>query len=259
MSPRRRAFPPLIALLAAACAEESSTLVAPSGLDEPLDLEFTLPHIVADMFVRGEYVDSGAHRAQALVSEAELPPEEDYLTDTPPAETAIWNATTTVFFWPLRLEAVGEHDYIGNKSRVDVHATVRHDGAVIGSQPGFAEQAHFFLNPFPHHIYGIATIHLTTDCGLDADAKSDHSVWWEFAPGTGPSVFDKTGLSTYSTREFQPPCEPEPSTGGGSGGGGGGGLPEELTADYTCYMWFTYDEATLEVLDIQATWCIGGG
>ncbi|MSR20837.1 MAG: hypothetical protein EXR91_07640 [Gemmatimonadetes bacterium] len=258
MSPGRRIVPPLVALLVVACAEEPSTAVALGEFVEPLDLQLSFPQVSPDAFVAREYVDFPAPDAPALVPGGELPPEEEDPSNPATPETDIWNAHTGVVFWARQVEAYGEHDYIGNKGRVDITATVRHGGVVIASQPGSREDSHFFLNPFPHHILGNVLINIDSDCGLAADGMTNHSAWWEAAPGAGPSSFDKTALSTYSPREEQPACPPTVDSGSG-GGGGGGGIPEELSLDYTCWMWFTYDEQTLEVLDIQATWCTGGG
>lgn len=257
MSPVRRIFSPLVALLASACAEESSTAVALAGLDEPLDLQLSIPRLSPDMFVTREPMGLGALDVPALL-DGEEPPETEF-SDQPLAESAIWNAVTSVWFWPQRVEVVGEHDYIGNMSRVDITGSVWHDGLPIGSQSGSNQESHFFLNPFAHHMIGHVLINLDSDCGLDADGTTKHSVWWEFAPGTGAASFDKTELPSYATRESQPPCEPVVDYGGDSGGGGGGGGISDEWADYTCWIWFTYDEATLEVLDIQAMWCSGGG
>jgi len=249
-----------VALVATACAEEPSTAVARVALEEPVDLELALPALTPQLLVQPAAVESGAFEALAPLSEDEMSNGDvpDYST-----ATGIWDANTAVYFWPGSLEAVGEHRYIGNKSTVDVTGEVLHEGLVLVSRRGSREASHFFFNPTPHYIYASVTINLDRDCGLAGDGHSQHAVWWEFAPGTGAAAFDRNSTPSFATRESQPLCPPvvDPPTDGGQGGGGGGtnGIPEELSLDYTCWMWFTYDQQTLEVLDIQATWCTGGG
>ena len=257
MSPGRRIVPPLVALLVAACAEEPTTAVTLGGLDEPLDLQLSLPSVSRDLFVTRESVEFGARTVDAQVFGGEAPPEREYPSRPTTPAAAIWNAYTDVGFWPGQLEAWGEHDYSGNKGRVEVTAAVRHDGVVIGSQTGIKEETHLWVFPWAHHIIGNVFINTDSDCGLAADAQTDHSAWWEIAPGTGPSTFAREVLSTFSGRESQPACQPAGGGGGGGGGGTDGGGAESL--DYTCWMWFSYDMYTLEILDIHAMWCTGGG
>jgi hypothetical protein len=259
MSPGRRIVLYLAALSVAACAEEISTAVSAGSIDDPQDLPLSIPVVTPDLFVTHTRIDHAA-TGPALALGGELPPEYEPPPDYAPAAD-IWNAYTDLWFWPGQLEAWGEHDYVGNKGRVDVSADVRHDGVTIGSRTGITEEGHFFLNPFPHHIIGNVIINLDRECGLTADAYSSHSAWWEVTPGAGPHIFDRDTRNTNSGLASQPACAPTSGSGGGSGGGGGGidNGGAEGTLDHTCWMWFSYDEVTLEILDIHGTWCTGGG
>ena len=79
-------------------------------------------------------------------------------------------------------------------------------------------------------------------------------------PSAGPSTFARDVLSTQSGRESQPSCEPAGGYAGGGGGSGidGGGGGEDM-GFYECWLWLQYDLYTLEILDIHAMWCTGGG
>jgi hypothetical protein len=249
MSPGRRIIPPLIALWVAACTEAPSTAVALAGGEESLDLDLLVPRVAPDLLVSHEQVELGASHGSALVLDNDPPPDEQGAS-----ESQIWNAYTDLAFAPGMVEAWGEHDYTGNKSRVEVSLDVRYEGVVIGSRTGSKEQTHVFLNPFAHHIIGNVIINTERECGLSADAHTAHAAWWEFSPGSGPNTIARREEGTFSGLERQPSCAPEPPT-----PGPGGGTIDEGSLDYTCWMLITYDAETLEILDIQAVWCTGGG
>ncbi len=261
MSPGRRIVSPIVALVVAACAEEPSTAVALGGFDEPLDLQLSVPAVSPDVFVVRTFTEFGAPTIPALALRRELPPEHENPYGPSIAEAEIWNAYTDLMFWPEELEAWGEHDYVGNKGRVEVTANVQGNGDGIGTLAASTEESHFFLNPFPHHIIGNVRIQLGGDCGLSADAHTSHSAWWEMTPGSGPNVFDRAVRPTFAGRIAQPECEATSGDGGGGGGGGGidNGSGDSGSLDFTCWAWFSYDELTLEILDIHGTWCEGGG
>lgn len=250
MSPNHWIIPPLLALCVAACAEVPSTGLA--TLQESSDLELLVPEVSPELFIDRRFTVFGAPDSDGPAQ------TEDLISES---ESAIWDEYTDLEFQSSRVQAWGEHHYRGNKGRIEVSVVVRHDGALLGQRSGSTEQTHSFLSPFDHHIIGHVIMYTDKACGLSADAQSEHSAWWEMAFGSGPNLLGRTVAPSYSDQKAQPPCE-EPTvdySGGSSGGGGGGGVPEELTADFTCWAWFSYDELTLEVLDIHATWCTGGG
>jgi hypothetical protein len=253
MSPRRRIIFHCAALCVVACADESST--APLvGVEAPLDFDLAVPRLSRELMVARDSRVVGPPDGPARVLAED---EADYVGQEEPwVAPGIWNAQSGVVFWGSTVQGWGSHEYVANRSRVEVTATVWHDGVEIGRRTGGAEETHLFF-PWVRYLVGGVSIATDTECGLSADASSDHFVSWEFAPGTSAASFGSERTSSASGIEHQPVCEPEPATSGG--GGGTSGIPEELSSDYTCWMWFTYDEATLEVLDIQATWCTGGG
>ncbi|MBM4184911.1 MAG: hypothetical protein FJ207_11970 [Gemmatimonadetes bacterium] len=260
MSARRRTITLGAALcVVVACAEEPSTAIPLGGGEAQPDLDLGVPHLSSDQFATyetREFSELGAPARVLAEGEAEYPGQEEY-RDEEDLAPSIWNARTSAMFVPGSFAVWGSHDYMANKGRVDVTATIRRDGTVIGTRLGTTEETYPFI-PWWHTITGFVEIATDVDCGLAGDGSSDHAAWWEVAPGAGPSVYGASRMSTSSGIAYQRACEPGviPTTNTGGGGSGGGGTD---TSDYYCWLYITYDLYTLEVLDIQVLWCGEGG
>lgn len=257
MSPVRRIIPIAVVLAAAACDDATSTAPALTGLGERVDLDLVLPRVTRDMLVTGEsrvYETLGPDNPARVLAEheAEYPGQEEVLS-----VAGIWNARTGLKFWGSRLEAWGEHDYVANKGKIEVTASLWRDGVSLGSQSNFSEETYPFV-PWWHHIGVVTSIDTDVACGLSGDARSQHGAWWEAALGTGPSTFGAGWVSSWASNVRQDPCPPPTNTTTNTGGGGGGGgVPGG--GSYTCYIWWRYDMDTGDVLDAQLLYCTEGG
>ena len=108
-----------------------------------------------------------------------------------------------------------------------------------------------FYNPFLwkrwDEIYQIPTV---VDCGMSADANTQHRAWWDvWFRGIAPNWDSGRVLRFTTATAASKSCEPKPPPDEAGGGGGTGGW---INIE-TCYYWAHYVNGVL--VDIELRYC----
>jgi hypothetical protein len=247
---------PAAIVLVAACADAPATPLEPPHERTAESLELVLPAFHPDMLVQGgpEELSSDTRDGGAplrTIDEGEEAPSTGEMTEVPlDAVSAIYDARTFVYFNPDHVYAQGEHNYQGNRSRIETTLDVWYDGQQIASQLGVKEESKLFLfSVFTlHYIQAVSRVYSGYSCGLAASASSLHSAWWEAVVGSPVSKFHESGTSSFATRREQPACEPDPPP----------STEFSLYNDYGggyCWVSIWYDIWTGEIIHLDILYC----
>lgn len=253
---RARRFTSAAAVIAlvAACADAPATPLEPPHERASDALELAFPAFHPDMLVQvgSDEPTSGTGDGDAparTLSDAEEPPPIGEWGEIPlDARSAIYDARTFVYFNPDHVYAQGEHNYQGNRSRIETTLNVWYQGAQIASQLGVKEESKiFFLSAFAiHYMQAVSRVYSGYSCGQAATASSVHSAWWEAVVGSPVSKFHESGTSSFATRREQGVCEPPPSTAFSIYDDYGGGY---------CWVSIWYDIWTGEIIHLDILYC----
>jgi len=240
-------------VLVAACADAPATPLEPphEGVSEALELVFPAFH--PDMLVQvgpEPSSDTGVGGAPLrTLSEGEEPPPIGEIREIPlDARSAIYDARTFVYFNPDHVYAQGEHNYQGNRSRIETTLNVWYGGQPIASQLGVKEESKIFLlSVFTvHYMQAVSRVYTGHSCGQAATASSAHTAWWEAVIGSPVSKFHESGTSSFATRREQPACEPPPAIEFALYDDFGGGF---------CWVSIWYDIWTGEIIHLDVLYC----
>jgi hypothetical protein len=244
---------PAAIVLVAACADAPATPLEPPYGGPPEVLELLFPAFHPDMLMQvdpgGQFSDTGGGPPARTVSEGEEVPDLGLTTEVPlDARSAIYDARTFVYFNPDHVYAQGEHNYQGNRSRIETTLNVFQGGQQIASQLGVKEESKIFLiSAFTlHYMQAVSRVYTGLTCGMAATASSQHSAWWEAVIGSPVSRFHESGTSSFATRREQPGCEPPPS------------IDYSLYNDYGggyCWVSIWYDMWTGEIIHLDILYC----
>jgi hypothetical protein len=239
-------------LLVAACADSPTTPLEVPGEGASEALELLFPAFRPDMLVQvssdGPVDGAESHTPARTLAEGE---EEPFLGDSEVPEdavSAIYDAKTFVYFNSDHVYAQGEHNYQGNKSRIETTLDVWHEGQPLASQLGVKEETIvFFLSPLTlHYIQAVSRVYTGYTCGLAATASSQHWAGWQVVIGSPVSTFHESATSSFATRREQPACETVPSTQFSLYDDYGGGY---------CWVSIWYDVWTGEIIHLDVLYC----
>jgi hypothetical protein len=184
---------------------------------------------------------------------------EDELTSEDLENTfaALYDQRTRAGFSSGSAYAVGQHDYQGNKSRIETTVNVEYENDFLGSQTAYREDSTPFVLDFGSMKYLAATARVYTDheCGLGVWGTSNHSAWWEAVLGGGVSKFGLVARSSMSDRRQQDACGVQPAT----SWGGGGSSEYSGPSGMTCYYSVWYNPSTGSVYNAELLYCSDWG